>query len=206
MQGEFGWVRLAILLEVRKEPVGVWLFGRRDPDDYYPQKDIKLLETLASQVAISVEDTRLYLQLRSAITSKDEMIQNVSHELRTPLTLMMGYIELVKDGIFDPISPELKNAVDILDVQTNRLYYMVDRLLTLQTLEQRKFERTELELESWLQQVTQPWQARARRAGIEIHLAVPPDLPCILADPDLLNHVVSNLLDNAIKFTQIKVR
>jgi signal transduction histidine kinase len=59
-QGEWDWVRLVIPLEIRGEVIGAWLFGRRDPDDYYPQSDIALLTTLAGQVAVAVENSRLF--------------------------------------------------------------------------------------------------------------------------------------------------
>ncbi len=54
------WVRLVLPLEARGEIIGIWLFGRRDPDDFYPYPDIKLLGALASQAALSVENTRLF--------------------------------------------------------------------------------------------------------------------------------------------------
>ena len=56
----FDWVRLAIPLITQQRTIGVWLFGRRDPDDYYPQNDIALLSTLAQQVALAVENARLF--------------------------------------------------------------------------------------------------------------------------------------------------
>lgn len=61
-QREFDWVRLAIALKVREKNVGIWLFGRRDPDDYYPRNDITLLTTLGSQVAVAMENARLYAE------------------------------------------------------------------------------------------------------------------------------------------------
>jgi signal transduction histidine kinase len=62
------WVLLAITLKLEQTPLGIWLFGRRDPDDYYPQRDIELLSTLASQVALASENLRLFqgVQLRLA--------------------------------------------------------------------------------------------------------------------------------------------
>ncbi len=59
-RGEWGWVRLVIPLEMRENTVGVWLFGRRDPDDYYPHSDIVLLSSLARQVAVAIENSRLF--------------------------------------------------------------------------------------------------------------------------------------------------
>ena len=62
------WVRLAVPLQVEQTLLGIWLFGRRDPDDYYPQRDIELLSTLANQVALASENLRLFqgVQLRLA--------------------------------------------------------------------------------------------------------------------------------------------
>ena len=62
------WVRLALPLQVEQTLLGIWLFGRRDPDDYYPQRDIELLSTLANQVALASENLRLFqgVQLRLA--------------------------------------------------------------------------------------------------------------------------------------------
>ncbi len=62
------WVRLAVPLKIEQSLLGLWLFGRRDPDDYYPQRDIELLSTLANQVALASENLRLFqgVQLRLA--------------------------------------------------------------------------------------------------------------------------------------------
>jgi len=57
---DFSWVRLAIALTIDGQPVGVWLFGRRDPDDYYPREDIELLTILADQVTVALQNIRLY--------------------------------------------------------------------------------------------------------------------------------------------------
>lgn len=59
-RGEWDWVRLAVPLEIRGDTVGAWLFGRRDPDDYYPQSDVVLLTSLAGQVAVAIENSRLF--------------------------------------------------------------------------------------------------------------------------------------------------
>jgi HD-GYP domain-containing protein (c-di-GMP phosphodiesterase class II) len=58
--GRFAWVRLAVTLQTGGKTSGVWLFGRRDPDDFYPHTDILLLRTLGSQVAPMLENLRLY--------------------------------------------------------------------------------------------------------------------------------------------------
>jgi len=66
----FDWVRLAVPLERREKTTGVWLFGQRDPDDYYPQHDIALLTTLASQVAVAVENVRLHEAVQQELSER----------------------------------------------------------------------------------------------------------------------------------------
>lgn len=61
------WVRLALLLRRRSDTVGLWLFGRRDPDDFYSQTDINILVRLADQVAISIENMRLIETVQSEL-------------------------------------------------------------------------------------------------------------------------------------------
>jgi signal transduction histidine kinase len=58
----FSWVRLIVPLKVRQKTTGLWLLGRRDPDDYYPRGDIDSLTWMAGQVALAVENSRLYAE------------------------------------------------------------------------------------------------------------------------------------------------
>ncbi len=58
--GPYAWVRLVIPINIRQEQIGLWLFGRRDPDDYYPQYDIQLLGALANQIAPVLENIQLF--------------------------------------------------------------------------------------------------------------------------------------------------
>ncbi len=64
--GEFDWVRLAVSLRVADKQVGVWLLGRRDPDDFYPQEDISTLNALGNLIAATLEDIRLFDETRTA--------------------------------------------------------------------------------------------------------------------------------------------
>ncbi len=70
---EKDWVRLVIPLTVQDRLVGVWLFGGRDPDDFYPQADVDLLTALASQVAVGLENARLYADLRQRARQLQEL-------------------------------------------------------------------------------------------------------------------------------------
>jgi len=144
------------------------------------------------------------------LRAKDEMIQNVSHELRTPLTMIRGYADLLREGRLGNLSPQQAEAIDALYRNAERLHFMIHRLLTLQTLDPAAFERVKMDPARWLENALRNWLPRAEAAGINLILDIPPNLPPIQATPDLLNQVMDNLLDNAIKFSpeggEIRIR
>jgi len=187
--------------------VGVLTIDHREPG-VYGAESAEMAEAFANQVAIAVENARLYAaqqeinaQLRAALRAKDEMIQNVSHELRTPLTIIMGYAQLLDEAALGDLAAEQQQAVAIVRHQGERLLFMVNRLLTLQTFGPEKLRRMELHLASWLTEVVAPWQVRTAQAGIQLAVEVEAGLPPIAADADFLGQVLENLLDNAVKFS-----
>jgi signal transduction histidine kinase len=168
----------------------------------------EIMETFARQAAVALENARLYTslqeantQLQKALQAKNEMIQNVSHELRTPLTMIRGYSELLREGLLGRLLPQQKEAVETLHRNAERLHFMVHRLLTFQTLDPRACEKTRISPAIWLEDAVSNWQSQAQEANIRLTLDLPPDLPPIQGAPDLLDQVMDNLLDNAIKFS-----
>jgi len=174
----------------------------------FTPRDCEMLEALASSAAIAIENAQLYsslqetnAQLQVALQAKDEMVQNVSHELRTPLGLIYGYIELLLGGDMGTLEERQKRAVQIMITQADRLRFMVDRLLAMQTFEVNRLVRVRLELGAWLRQVLVPWEARAARAKIQLHLQETGEPFWVMADSNYLSQVVENLIDNALKFS-----
>jgi signal transduction histidine kinase len=166
-----------------------------------------MLEALASSAAIAIENANLVaslqeanIQLRAALHAKDEMLQNVSHELRTPLAMICGFSEALDRGELGPLTEGQQRAAQIMERQGERLRLMVDRLLTLQSFEAKSLQRTRLDLGQWLPEAIHIWDVRAAQAGLTLHVQAPPTCT-VMADPSFLEHVVDNLLDNAIKFT-----
>ncbi len=86
VQDPFDWVRLVIPLALQAETIGVWLIGRRDPDDFYPASDIQLLSTVANQIAPMVENIRLYEKAQQEIAQRkaaEEEIRRSEDRFRT---------------------------------------------------------------------------------------------------------------------------
>lgn len=205
----YDWGRsvVSIPLVVGNELLGVLHWHHPEADHFNPE-GISLLRAAAAPLAIALQNAYLYQstqqinrQLQQALQARDEMIQNVSHELRTPLTLIMGYTELLSDRVLGQLSEGQAHALNVITQAGQRLQYMINRLLTLQTVGMEHLLRIPLNLIDLVQEAIRTWQARAAAEGIAIRLVPPPALPMIHGDPGLLFQVFENLIDNAIKFS-----
>ena len=173
----------------------------------FTQRDSEMLEALARSAAIAIQNAQLFsslqetnVQLKEAQLAQDQMIQNVSHELRTPLGVIYGYIEVLESDGLGSLTEEQQHAMQIMHRQGDRLRFMVDRLLALQTFDAAKLQRLDLDLGPWLRRCVQRWEGRAARASLKLQAEIPSTLPQLVADPIFLEQVMENLLDNAVKF------
>jgi len=97
-----GWVRLVIPLALQIETLGIWLIGRRDPDDYFPASDIRLLSNVANQVAPMLENIRLYERAQQEIaqrTKAEEEIRRSEERFRNLFEATLEGIAIVKGGV-----------------------------------------------------------------------------------------------------------
>lgn len=140
--------------------------------------------------------------LELAVIAKQEMLQNVSHELRTPLTLIVGYTTLLADDELGPLTEEQREAVQVITSQSQQLRYMIDRLLLLQSLDEKKVHTRACHLPTLLQGFLLSWYAHAEQQGVRLVWdTTSEDISDVPLDPDLLEQVINNLLNNAIKFS-----
>lgn len=139
-------------------------------------------------------------EVRRLESVRRDFVANVSHELKTPLTSIRGYVETL---LADPDLPADMQGQFLSVVQKNadRLHHIIEDLLDLSRLESGGW-RPELHEVNPLDVIEDVWASCAERAGERrITFVPPPGAPAICADPGGLRQVLSNLFDNAVRYT-----
>ena len=141
-------------------------------------------------------------ELKRLETVRADFVANVSHELRTPISAIKGYVETLLHN--PPKSHETaEQFLEVIDRHSERLGRLVDDLLTLSDLESGKAQviAGRVEADNLLRRVLEIFQNQARKKAVNLTQEVAPDLPPISGDPDRLQQLLINLVDNALKYT-----
>ena len=140
--------------------------------------------------------------LRRLEKVRKDFVANVSHELRTPLTSIKGYVEALLDGAKD--DPEAApRFLRIVLSQADRLNLILDDLLQLSQIESGEalFKREPIRLDAIVDRTLALIKPLADKKGHRITVDLPADLPSVYGDEQRLVQVMTNLLDNAVKYT-----
>jgi signal transduction histidine kinase len=142
-------------------------------------------------------------KLKRADTLRRELVANVSHDLRTPLATLQGYIEtlLLKDDRLSDI--ERRNYLEIASKHCDRLSKLVQELFELAKLDSQetKLRREPFNLRELVQDVTQKFQLKAKAKDINIITNIGTEMPFAVADIELIERVLENLIENALRHT-----
>jgi two-component system, OmpR family, phosphate regulon sensor histidine kinase PhoR len=140
-------------------------------------------------------------ELRRLETIRRDFVANVSHELKTPLTSISGYAEtLVNDP---PDATTTNRFLGVILANARRMQRLVDDLLDLSRIESGRWRPSPEQLDT-SQMARDTWALLAGRAAqrhVEVHTAIVPGAERVYADIDALRQVLSNLLDNALRYT-----
>jgi len=195
---------------------GILGLGEKKSGAWYSSEDIDMLQTLMMQTSVSianagrveelkkmVELETSYRELQQIDRLKDNLLHMVSHDLRTPMTGILGYAALIHDGVDTMDRDEIREYLDIILKEGERLTRLINDLLDLQRFEagRIKLDSMELDLVSLVSESVDVFRGTADQRGLELKT----DFRCpevtIEGDRDRLQQVVANLLSNAVKFT-----
>ena len=134
---------------------------------------------------------------------KSEFLNQVSHELRTPLAVIIGYIECITDGLYGEIEAKHQEILQVVAKQSTHLKNMIDQILIYSRLEAGKqpIRIEEFQLNKIVNDMQDTFDFLCRQKGLELHWELTKELTTMKSDATRLKEVISNLLQNAVKYT-----
>lgn len=194
----------------KDELVGMLILGEKLSQQFYSDEDKRLISTVASRVAIELENARLYTletmmrqELEMQDAQKTEFLHSIAHELKTPLTAIISSSELMStDG--EAATPSIKER---LIENINRSAWLMDRrvgeLLDLAKIQigNLKLQLQPLEINVLIDEVVSQLSSLFKNKGQSLTVEIQDSLPQVKADKERVQQVLLNLLSNANKFS-----
>jgi PAS domain S-box-containing protein len=201
---------LCLPMVVEGDVVGVVHVGRTAPDAF-TETDWQVGRELADHMAIALRQAQLLEEVQERREQLEERVQertaelesftySVSHDLRTPLRAVDGYARILKEEYADQLDEEGRRLLDVVHDSAQTMGDQIDDLLTLSRVGRREMTRVVVDLEALAREVFDELRRTHPRAD-EVAFRLR-SLPPARGDRSMLRHVFSNLLSNALKFTQ----
>jgi signal transduction histidine kinase len=187
--------------------LGALLFGHAVPG-VFTEREERLIQGLAPQIAIAMDNARLYDAERSARSdaetanrAKDEFLATLSHELRTPLNAILGWADIMRSGELERADAD--RALDSIERNARALAELVADLLDVSRIIRGKLrlEVSGVDLPAVIHSAIDSVVPTAEAKGVELATHIDEPSGEVLADPNRLQQVLWNLLSNAVKFT-----
>lgn len=151
---------------------------------------------------VTLTDVTKEIQLE---TMKLDFVSIAAHELRTPITSIRGYLALIRDNVSDKIDESNKKYLDKVILSTDQLHILVENLLNISRIERGSLvlEKSETNWTATVSEVVTRFQETAKNNGVTLaFIDENKELPKVFVDKTMISEVLSNLLDNALKYTE----
>jgi len=222
-------VNLIVPFYVKEELIGILFLGDKKSGDVYSQQDLNVLEIIAGQSAVSIQNAGLFeeqkhfaehlkrevdkatkelqianVQLRKLDKAKSEFISIASHQLRTPLTVIRGYISMIEQGDFGIVSHKVQEPLDRVYKSTMRIIGLVEDLLNISRIEsgRLKYDFKPTDLPALVADVYEELKQQAKNKSLQFEFIKPTkEIPQLVLDQGKIRETIMNLIDNSIKYT-----
>ena len=175
--------------------IGGLFFGHPKPGQFTQDHEI-VVEAVASQAGIALDNAKLYQEVQTLSRKKDEFIGFTSHELKTPLTTIMGYIQLIRQ-----MPSMVEDVLPKMEKQAYRLSEIISDLLDISKIQAGKLELklTGVKLNTLIHENAEA--AKQLSPFHEIEVSLPTENVVLKIDAQKMNQVLMNVLSNAIKYS-----
>jgi signal transduction histidine kinase/HAMP domain-containing protein len=201
--------RVAVPMKMAQRIVGV-IAVLTTTHEGIQMDELEVLELLANQVTIALENAQAYErerlaaeQMEAAEAFKARFLANMSRELREPLNTIIGFSRLLMKGVEGPLNHQQQEDLQQIHGDSQRLLLLVNDILAISQLQAGLVELRlqPVSLQDIIAGVMPTASALVRGKEIELIEEIPEDLPALRADPSRLRQVIVHLLNNAAKFT-----
>ncbi|HRF48442.1 MAG TPA: ATP-binding protein [Anaerolineales bacterium] len=203
--------QLAVPLVVGDRLLGV-LDVQSDRVGYFKDKDVRIYTTLAAQVAVALQNANLYAEQAATVARLQELdhlksafLANMSHELRTPLNSIIGFTDVILEGLDGPTTAQMETDLGVVQKNGRHLLELINDVLDMAKIEAGAMTiATEpVNVCDVLEEVVELSAPLAGAKALNLRLATGPRATLTLvADPVRLRQVLINVVGNAIKFTE----
>ncbi len=178
--------------------------------EFVDENRVGVLENFSNQAALAIESAQLFEELRTknvelerANKIKSEFLAIMSHELRTPLTAILGFSELLLEGVMGDLNLEQQDSLREVMKNGEHLLHLINSILDLAKVEAGKMELApeSFSLADLIQDVKGSLAPLIQKKNQQLLLELQEPLPLLYADPTKLRQILLNLLSNANKFT-----
>ena len=179
---------------------------------HFTEDDANIYSTLASQVAVALQNARLYVEQSATVTQlreldrlKSSFLANMSHELRTPLNSILGFSDVMLEELDGPLTENMANDLGLIQKNGKHLLHLINDVLDMAKIESGKMN---LMLETFrvheiIEEVTSITSTLASEKNLALYMEGDSDQEVeITADRTRLRQIMINVVNNAIKFTE----
>jgi PAS domain S-box-containing protein len=176
----------------------------------FHEEDISVLQTLADQITVAIDNAKSYELAQKAVTEireldriKSQFLANMSHELRTPLNSIIGFSRVILKGIDGPISEQQQQDLNAIYNSGQHLLGLINDILDLSKIEAGKMDLAmeEMNIADTINSVMSTAAGLVKDKTVKLKQDLPAKLPTVRGDPMRVRQILLNLMSNASKFT-----
>lgn len=179
--------------------------------NYFTEENVNIYTILASQVAVALQNARLYVEQAATVTQlreldrlKSSFLANMSHELRTPLNSILGFTDVILEGMDGPLTENMDNDLRLVQKNGQHLLHLINDVLDMAKIEAGRMNLNPevFKVHEVFAEVTSITSTLASEKSLSLSIECDSDQNVeIYADRTRLRQVMINLVNNSIKFT-----
>jgi PAS domain S-box-containing protein len=199
---QYSYAAAPILLE--GEVIGFLNVDSQTPG-FFNASHAERLQAFAAQAAVAIRNARLYetarrytVELEQSNKELDAFSYTVAHDLKAPLQVVVGYTNLLRTDFAEVVPPDIQSYLATIEAYAFKMRDIIENILTLSRLSRAEVESETVPMWPVIETVREQFRKRLEERGITFEVAS--ELPAVLGFRPWLEHVLVNLIDNAIKY------